>query len=80
MKIGNHCWLGANVTILKNTHLGDNTIVGWGSVVNRKCYSHHAYSTPPMNCILAGNPAGIVKTNANWDSDGSKGYVQNNDA
>ena len=80
LKIGHHCWLGAYVTVLKNTHLEDNTIVGWGSVVNRKFYSDLEYSTPPSNCILAGNPARIVKTGVSWDSDGSTGYVQNKNA
>lgn len=30
-----------------------------------------------QNCIIAGNPAKVVKTGVSWDSDGSKGYVQN---
>lgn len=28
MTIGNHCWLGMNVKLLKNTSIADNTIVG----------------------------------------------------
>lgn len=30
MKIGDHCWIGANTTVLKNTVLANNTILGWG--------------------------------------------------
>lgn len=30
MKIGDHCWIGANTTILKNSVLANNTILGWG--------------------------------------------------
>lgn len=75
LKIGNHVWVGANATILKNTIIPDDCIVGWGSVVNA------GYAPPPsyikQNCIIAGNPAKVVKTGVSWDSDGSKGYVQN---
>lgn len=33
VSIGNHCWLGANVTILKGTQIGDNCVIGAGCVV-----------------------------------------------
>ena len=44
LKIGNHVWVGANATILKNTCIPDDCIVGWGSVVNSKLL-------PPPNFI-----------------------------
>ena len=50
--IGRDCFIGMNSIILKGTILGDNVIVGAGSVVN----GHF-----PDNCIIAGNPAKIVK-------------------
>lgn len=31
--IGDHCWLGANVTILRGTEIGDNCVIGAGCVV-----------------------------------------------
>lgn len=31
--IGAHCWLGANVTILRGTQIGDNCVIGAGCVV-----------------------------------------------
>lgn len=74
LKIGNHVWVGANATILKNTIIPDDCIVGWGSVVNAR-YALSSYIK--QNCIIAGNPAKVVKTGVSWDSDGSKGYVQN---
>lgn len=52
--IGDNVWLGANVTILKGAHIGDNCIVATGAVVIRGQYE--------ANSILAGNPAKIVKT------------------
>lgn len=72
LKIGNHVWVGFNATILKNTFIPDDCIIGWGSVVNSR------YTPPPhKNCIIAGNPAKVVKTGVTWDSNGSMGYVQN---
>lgn len=72
LQIGNHVWIGANVTILKNTVINDDCIVGMGSVVN----SHYA-SVPNSKSIITGNPAKIIKSNVVWDANGSQGYVQN---
>lgn len=54
VKIGDNCFIGMNSIILKGTTLGDNVIVGAGSVV---------HGTFPSNCIIAGNPAKIIKEN-----------------
>ena len=59
IKIGNHVWLGANVTICKNTEIADGCIVGTGAVVS-------GHFTEP-NCIIAGNPARVVRHNIRWD-------------
>lgn len=32
--IGNNCWIGANVVILKGTHIGDNVVIGAGCVIH----------------------------------------------
>lgn len=50
--IGNNVKLGANVTIIGPVNIGDNVIVGAGSVVVKDI---------PCNCIAAGNPARIIK-------------------
>ncbi len=34
IKIGKNCWIGSNVTILKDTHIGDNCVIGAGSVIS----------------------------------------------
>lgn len=47
--IGNKCWIGMNSIILPGIILGDNTIVGAGSVVTK--------SFAEGNCVIAGNPA-----------------------
>ena len=75
--VRDHCWIGAKSTILKNVELASDTIVGWGSVVSRKYYSSSGFSAPPSNCIIAGNPARIVRLGVTWDSNGSNGYIQN---
>lgn len=49
--IGNNVFIGINSIILSNTSIGDNCIVGAGSVVRGKF---------PENSVLAGNPAQIV--------------------
>lgn len=33
VKIGNNCWIGSNVVILKGVHIGDNVIVGANCVI-----------------------------------------------
>ncbi len=51
--IGKNCWIGMNSVILPGAVLGDKTIVGAGSIVTK--------SFPEGNCIIAGNPANILK-------------------
>lgn len=50
--IGNNVWLGLNVVVLKGVTIGDNSIVGAGSVVTHSI---------PANVIAAGQPARVVK-------------------
>lgn len=50
--IGDNVSLGANVTIIGDITIGNNVIVGAGSVV---------VNNVPDNCIVAGNPAKILK-------------------
>lgn len=52
INIGDDCFIGMNSIILKGSNLGNNVIVGAGSVV------HGSF---PDNCIVAGNPAKIIK-------------------
>ena len=51
--IGNNCFIGMKAIILMGAQIGDNTIVGAGSVVSGKF---------PPNVVIAGNPAKIIRT------------------
>lgn len=53
--IGENVFIGCNCIILKGTKLGDNCVVGAGSVVHGEF---------PADCVIAGNPAKIIKMNA----------------
>lgn len=35
IKIGNNCWFGSNVVILKNVTIGDNVVIGAGCVIHQ---------------------------------------------
>ena len=50
--IKKNCWIGAGTTILRGVTIGENSVVGAGSVVTKDV---------PDNVIVAGNPAKIIK-------------------
>jgi len=54
VKIGNRCWIGAKVVILKDVELGDGCVVGAGAVVTR--------SVAPGS-VVAGVPAQYLPQN-----------------
>ena len=47
-----NCWIGAGATILPGVTVGENSVVGAGSVVTKDI---------PDNCIAVGSPAKVVK-------------------
>lgn len=53
VKIGNHVFIGANSTILCNVTIGDNVIVGAGSVVTHSLESNWVYAGSPVRRIYS---------------------------
>lgn len=51
--IGRNVWLGANVTVLPGVTIGDDAVVGAGSIVTRDV---------PARTIAVGSPARVVRT------------------
>ncbi|MFP4477390.1 MAG: acyltransferase [Desulfatibacillaceae bacterium] len=52
VSIGENCWIGDHAIVCKGVTVGDNSIVGAGSVVVRDI---------PPNCVAVGNPARVVR-------------------
>lgn len=69
IKIGDNCWLAANVSVAPGVTIGAKTIIGAGSVVTHDI---------PANVVAAGNPCRVLRpitaadrtgfdpTNARW--------------
>ena len=56
--IGNHVWVGQNVTVLKNSEIPNNSVCGTGTIITKKFDG--------AGLILSGIPGKIVKDNINW--------------
>lgn len=52
VKIGNNVWIGANVSILPGVTIGDNTVIGAGSIVSKDI---------PAGVLAVGNPCRVIK-------------------
>ena len=52
IRIRKNAWIGARVSILPGVTIGENAIVGTGSIVTKDV---------PDNAVVVGNPARIVK-------------------
>lgn len=50
--IGNNVWIGANSVILPGVNIGDNSVIGAGSVVTKYI---------PANVIAVGNPCKVLR-------------------
>ena len=52
IKVGNNVWIGGNVNVLPGVTIGDNVVIGAGSVVNKDI---------PSNSVAVGNPCKVIK-------------------
>lgn len=52
VRIGNNCWLGAGVLVVPGVTIGDNVVIGAGSVVTKDI---------PDNVVAVGNPCRILR-------------------
>ncbi len=52
VRIGNSVWIGGRVTILKGVTIGENAVIGAGSIVTK--------DVPPY-AVVAGNPARVIR-------------------
>ena len=50
--IGKNCWITSRCVILPGANIGDNVVIGAGSVVTGNI---------PSNCFAAGNPCRFIK-------------------
>ena len=53
VKIGKNCWIGANVTICPGVTIGENSVIGAGSLVLHDV---------PENSAAAGNPCKVIRS------------------
>lgn len=51
--IGNNCFVGVNSLICPGVHIGDECVIGGGSIVTKDV---------PDNCMAVGVPARVIKT------------------
>ncbi len=52
IKIGRNCWLGAGVIVLPGVTIGDNSVIGAGSVVTKDI---------PANVVAIGTPCHVMR-------------------
>ncbi len=52
IKVGNNVWIGGNVVVLPGVNIGDNVVIGAGSLVNKNI---------PSNSLAVGNPCKVIK-------------------
>ena len=50
--IGKNCWLGAGVIVLPGVTIGDNSVIGAGSIVTKDI---------PANVVAVGNPCRVLR-------------------
>ena len=52
VRIGRNCWIGAGALIMPGVTIGDNVVIGAGSVVTKDI---------PSNVVAVGNPCRVLR-------------------
>ena len=52
IEVGNNVWIGGNVVVLPGVKMGNNSVIGAGSVVTKDI---------PSNVVAVGNPCKVIK-------------------
>ncbi len=60
IRIGRNCWLGAGVIVVPGVTIGDDTVIGAGSVVTKDI---------PANVVAVGNPCHVLRTISEHDKE-----------
>lgn len=60
VRIGKNCWLGAGVIVLPGVTIGDNSVIGAGSVVTKDI---------PANVVAVGNPCKVLRPISDRDKE-----------
>ncbi|MBC8611115.1 sugar O-acetyltransferase [Massilimaliae timonensis] len=58
VRIGRNCWIGAGVIIVPGITIGDNVVIGAGSIVTKDL---------PSNVVAVGNPCRILREVNEYD-------------
>ena len=58
INIGDNNWIAMSVCFLKRSKIANGCIVGYGSVISKQF--------DESNCVIAGNPASVVKKSIAW--------------
>ena len=66
--IGDHVWVGEKVYITKNVTIPKNCILAVNSVVTKRFQE--------TNCVIAGNPAKVVKQNVQWIRNNNERFLE----
>lgn len=71
IKIGKNVWLGGGVIVLPGVEIGENTVIGAGSVVTKSL---------PANVVAAGNPARVLKEITDQTQEKIPGLILNHES
>ncbi len=58
--IGRNCWIGAGALIMPGVTIGDNSVIGAGSVVTKDI---------PANVVAVGNPCRVLREISDYDKE-----------